>query len=139
MNGNDLNFKWLGNRYTLSNGRQFSDHEQKMLRSIVRFLSTRYNLLFDTENATRSSTILSGLPEDRYVSAFLDGSVFGDARSMATLPDRISEAVEVLRISALSSYEDKRISTGALLFGSYPDACHSLPLQPWVPFPIRAN
>jgi hypothetical protein len=129
-NGNGLNFEWLGHRYSLSNGRQFSDHEQKMVRSIVRFLSTRYDLLFDSEIANRSSTILSGLPEDRYVSAFLDGSVFDDARSMATLPDRISEAIEVLRISALSSYEDKRISTGALLFGSYPDACHSLPPRP---------
>jgi hypothetical protein len=125
-----LSFDWLGNRYRLTNGRKFSDHEQKMLRSIVRFLSARYNLLFDSEIATRSSTIFSGLPEDRYVSAFLDGSVFDDARSTATRPDRISEAIEVLRISALSSYEDKRISTGALLFGSYPDACHSMPPQP---------
>jgi hypothetical protein len=129
-NGSGLNFEWLGRGYTLSNGRQFSDHERKMVRSIVRFLSTRYDLLFDTGIATRSTTIFSGLAEDHYVSAFLDGSVFDDARSMATLPDRISEAIEVLRISALSSYEDKRISTGALLFGSYPDACHSLPPQP---------
>jgi len=128
--GDGLNFQWLGNRYTLTTGRRFSDHERKMFRSIGRFLSARYNLLFEDESATRSSTIFSGLAEDRYVSAFLDGSVFDDARSMATLPDRISEAVEVLRISALSSYEDKRISTGALLFGSYPDACHSLPPQP---------
>ena len=45
-------------------------------------------------------------------------------------PDRISEAIEVLRISALSSYEGKRISTGALLFGSLGDACHSLPPRP---------
>jgi hypothetical protein len=125
-----LNFAWLGDQYKLVNGRRFSDHEQKMVRSIVRFLSARYNLLFDSETATRSSTIFSGLPEDRYVSAFLDGSVFDDARSMVTRPDRISEAIDVLRISALSSYEDKRISTGALIFGSFPDACHSLPPHP---------
>jgi hypothetical protein len=128
--GDGLNFQWLGNRYTLTNGRRFSGHEQKMLRSIAGFLLARYNLLLDIESATRNSTIFSGLPEDRYVSAFLDGTVFYDARSMATRPDRISEAIEVLRISALSSYEDKRISTGALLFGSFPDACHSLPPEP---------
>jgi len=134
-----LSFAWLGDRYKLVNGRRFSDHEQKMVRSIVRFLSARYNLLFDSETATRSSTIFSGLPEDRYVSAFLDGSVFDDPMSMAVRPDRISEAIDVLRISALSSYEDKRISTGALLFGSYPDACHSLPPEPADALPYSSD
>ena len=130
MIGDGLNFEWLGNRYTLTNGRGFSDHEQKMLRSIVRFLSARYKLLFDSKIAALNPAVFAGLPEDHYVSAFLDGSVFDDARNVATLPDRISEAIEVLRISALSSYEDKRISTGALLFGSLADACHSLPPRP---------
>lgn len=62
--------------------------------------------------------------------SILDGRVFDDAVRVGTLPDRISEAIEVLRISALSSYEDKRISTSALLFGTWPDACHSVPSQP---------
>jgi len=128
--GNSLNFEWLGNRYALSNGKPFSDHEQTMLRSIGRFLAARYKLLFNSETAALNPAIFAGLPEDRYVSAFLDGSVFDSVSSFAHLPDRISAAIEVLRISALSSYEDKRISTGALLFGSFPDACHSLPPQP---------
>jgi hypothetical protein len=125
-----ITFEWLGNRYVLTNRRELSDHEQRMLRSICRFLSTRYELLFDREIAVRNMPIFGGLTEDRYVSAFLEASVFEDARSAARLPDRVSEAIEVLRISALSSYEDKRISTGALLFGSFPDACHSLPSRP---------
>jgi hypothetical protein len=125
-----LTFEWLGNRYALTNHREFSDHEQRMLRSICKFLSTRYELLFDREIAAQNMPIFGGLTEDRYVSAFLDARVFDDARSAATLPDRVSEAIEVLRISALSSYEDKRISTGALLFGSLPDACHALPARP---------
>jgi hypothetical protein len=125
-----LSFDWLGNRYELSCQKAFSDHEQRMLRSIGRFLSTRYELLFNREIAAGNMPIFGGLTEDRYVSTFLEGWVFGDAKSAATLPDRISEAIEVLRISALSSYEDKRISTGALLFGTQPDACHPLPPQP---------
>ena len=128
--GASLSFEWLGNRYALTNHREFSDHEQKMVRSIGRFLSTRYELLFDRETPASNMPIFGGLTEDRYVSAFLEGRVFDDTRSAATLPDRVSEAIEVLRISALSSYEDKRISTGALLFGSLPDACHKLPPQP---------
>jgi hypothetical protein len=125
-----LSFEWLGTRYTLTNHREFSDHEQRMVRSIGKFLSTRYELLFESEAAARNMPIYGGLTEDRYVSTFLDGTVFHDAKSASTLSDRISEAIEVLRISALSSYEDKRISTGALLFGSLPDACHKLPRRP---------
>jgi hypothetical protein len=123
-------FEWLGNRYGLTNTREFTDHEQRMVRSIGRFLSTRYELLFDREIMAHNAPVFGGLPEDRYVSTFLEGRVYDDARSAAAFPDRVSEAIEVMRISALSSYEDKRISTGALLFGSFPDACHSLPSLP---------
>jgi hypothetical protein len=127
---NNLSFEWLGTRYALTVHRELTDHEQKMLRSIGRFLSTRHELLLGRENTARNMSIFGGLTEDRYVSTFLDGRVFADAARAVTLPDRISEAIEVLRISTLSSYEDKRISTGALLFGSLPDACHELPPQP---------
>jgi hypothetical protein len=139
--GAGLSFEWLGDKYTLTNHREFSDHEQKLVRSIGRFLSTRYELLFDGEAAARNMPIFGGLTEDRYVSTFLDGRVFGDTRSAATLRDRVSDAIEVLRISALSSYEDKRISTGALLFGTMPmpDACHKLPSRPSTHSPIQAN
>lgn len=125
-----LSFDWLGSRYALTNHRKFSDHQQKMVRSIAKFLSTRHELLFNRDVAAQNMPIFGGLTEDRYVSTFLDGRTFDDAVSVATLPDRVSEAIEVLRISALSSYEDKRISTGALLFGAWPDACHSVPTQP---------
>jgi hypothetical protein len=134
-----LSFDWLGTQYALTNRRDFSDHEHKLLRSIGRFLSTRYELLFDREIAARNTPIFGGLTEDRYVSTFLDGRTFDDAGSAANLPDRISEAIEVLRISALSSYEDKRISTGALLFGSFPDACHSLPSRPAGALPYSSD
>jgi hypothetical protein len=63
-----LSFEWLGDRYTLTNHREFSDHEQKMVRSIGRFLSTRYALLFDSEAVARKMPIFGGLTEDRYVS-----------------------------------------------------------------------
>jgi hypothetical protein len=134
-----LTFDWLGHRYSLIHHREFSDHEQKLLRSIGRFLSTRYELLFDREIAMRNTPLFGGLTEDRYVSAFLDGRVFNGDASAGALPDRISEAIEVLRISALSSYEDKRISTGALLFGSLPDACHALPSQPAGALPYASD
>lgn len=125
-----LSFDWLGSRYVLSKPEEFSAHERRMLRSICKFLSTRYDLLFDREIAAQNMPMFGGVAEDRYVSAFLDPRVFGNAATEPALPDRVSAAIEVLRISALSSYEDKRISTGALLFGSLPDACHAPPPQP---------
>ena len=127
--GADL--EWLGTKYFLANqGKDFTEHEHKLLKSIGKVLSTRYHLLFNVEVVARSSEIFSGLPEDHYVSGFLDPYVFAGAESRAKVTDRVSEAIEVLRISALSTYEDRRISTGALLFGFQPDACHALPPQP---------
>ncbi|MCU1325603.1 MAG: hypothetical protein JWN34_973 [Bryobacterales bacterium] len=126
---NELSFQWLGNQYTISGAGEFTDHERRILRSICRFLSTRYELLFESETTPPALPVF-GQTEDRYVSTFLDPRVFKDARSAADLPDRISAAIDVLRISMLSSYEDKRISTGVLLFGGMPDACHSLPNRP---------
>jgi hypothetical protein len=127
--GADL--EWLGAKYSLVNqGRDFTEHEHKLLKSIGKVLWTRYQLLFDAEIGARSSEIFSGLPEDHYVSGFLDPYVFAGAAKMAKVADRVSEAIEVLRISALSTYEDRRIATGALLFGFQPDACHALPMQP---------
>ena len=125
-----FSFEWMGNRYACTNHRGLSEHEERMVRSIARFLSTRYQLLFEGETAARNMPIFGGLTEDRYVSTFLDAGVRNSTRSETTTPDRVSDAIEVLRISALSSYEDKRISTGALLFGTLPDACHKLPSRP---------
>ncbi len=83
-----LHFEWLGKQYALTNGKQFSDHERTMLRSIGRFLNARYNLLFNSEIAVRNPAIFAGLPEDRYVSAFLDRSVFDTVGSI----DRLSRS-----------------------------------------------
>ena len=140
-----LLFDWLRNRYALTthreftDHREFSDHEKKMVRSIGRFLSIRYEMLFDSEPDSLSLPSFGGVIEDRYISAFLEGRVYRDAHSAVQLPDRVSAAIEVLRISALSSYEDKRISTGALLFGSMADACHSLPSSPAEALPYSSE
>ena len=46
-----LSFDWLGTRYSLTNHREFSDHQQRMIRSIAKFLSTRHELLFNPDVA----------------------------------------------------------------------------------------
>ena len=131
--------EWLGTKYSLINqGKNFSEHEQKLLKGIGKVLSTRYQLLFNAD-VVASSEIFNGLPEDHYVSAFLDPYVFAGAATLSKITDRVSEAIEVLRISALSTYEDRRISTGALLFGFQPDACHALPSHPAEALPYSSE
>ena len=60
--------------------------------------------------------LFRGAIEDRYVGAFAEGHPYpigaGDTRA-----DRIASAIEVLRVAALSSYENRAISTGVLILG----------------------
>ena len=126
-----LELKWLGFRYKLFNqGKSFTENEKKLLKSIGNVLSTRYRLLFNADLAARSFHLFRGLPEDRYVSAFLDETPYTEGQMLIWKADRIADAIEVLRVSSLTTYENRRIATGVLLFGSQPDACHSLPPLP---------
>ena len=126
-----LELGWLGFRYKLFNqGKSFSENEKKLLMCIGNVLSTRYGLLFDADLAARSFHLFRGLPEDRYVSAFLDETPYTKNPMPIWKADRIADAIEVLRVSSLTTYENRRIATGVLLFGSQPDACHSLPPLP---------
>ena len=45
-------------------------------------------------------------------------------------PDRVADAIDVLRISALTAHENRRIVTGVLVFGAQPDPCHIAPPKP---------
>jgi DNA integrity scanning protein DisA with diadenylate cyclase activity len=125
-----IEFDWLGYRYRVNREGGFTDDLVRMVKSVGRVLSIRYRLAFHPVLAAESAHLFRGLPEDRYVSAFLDSSTYRDPDEAASRPDRIASAIEVLRLSAMTTYENRRISTGVILFGSQPDACHELPLLP---------
>jgi DNA integrity scanning protein DisA with diadenylate cyclase activity len=126
-----LEFEWLGTRYRVENGRDnFSDDQVRIIESIGRVLSIRHQILKHPSLGAGSTSFFRGVPEDRYVSAFLDSSVYRDPERAASVPDRIADAIEVLRLCALATYENRRISTGVILFGSQPDACHERPGLP---------
>jgi CRP-like cAMP-binding protein len=123
-----LELEWLHTRYALSKpNKPFTLHEDQLLKSIGNVLSARYHLLFNADLAAQSFHLFRGLPEDRYVSAFLDPAPYSNVEALPYITDRVAEAIEVLRVSALTTYENHRITTGALLLGSHPDACHALP------------
>jgi hypothetical protein len=85
-------------------------------------------MLVDTVRVEQRFELFRGLAEDRYVSAYIDAAPY--AQKVWKGPDRVEDAIEVLRTSSLSTYENRRISTGVLLFGKDPDRCHALPVTP---------
>jgi hypothetical protein len=123
-----LSLDWLGFRYAFKNSAPFTEHELKMLKSVNTVLTSRYRMLRDADRSALDVERFSGAQEDRYVSAFLDARPYTDETWKRR--DRIADAIEVLRTSALTTYENRRISTGALLFGTAPDPCHELPECP---------
>jgi hypothetical protein len=128
--GGQVEFEWMGSGYTLTSSSKLSDHERRLLRSIGMVLSARYQLLTNEELAAQSFQLFRGLPEDRFVSAFLDPTPHASAEAIAEIPDRVADSIEVLRTSSMSTYENRRIATGVLLFGSTPEPCHVPPQTP---------
>jgi hypothetical protein len=119
---------WLGDAYRLEHSnRGFTEAEIKLLSSIGSVLSLRYRVLIDSAVAVERLDLFRGLPEDRFVSAYLDPSPY--TREPPTT-DRVADAIEVLRVSSSSTYENRRINSGVLLFGNWPDPCHTLPPLP---------
>jgi hypothetical protein len=119
---------WLGSRYSLARDEPFTESELKLLRSIEAVSDSRYRMIVDATSVEQRVELFRGLPEDRYVSAYLDHAPYNEPVWKG--PDRLLDAIEVLRTSSLSTYENRRISTGALLFGKTPDPCHVLPANP---------
>ncbi len=128
--GGQLEFEWMGSGYSLTAASKLSEHERRLIRSIGTVLSARYQLITDEALAAQSFQLFRGLPEDRFVSAFLDPGPHASAEAIAEVPDRVADAIEVLRTSSMSTYENRRISTGVLLFGSMPEPCHEPPQTP---------
>jgi hypothetical protein len=127
--GTSVVLNWLGSRYSLTRDEPFSESEIKLLSSIGTVLDSRYRMIVDANHVEQRFELFRGLPEDRYVSAYIDGAPYKEP--VWKEPDRVEDAIEVLRTSSLSTYENRRISTGALLFGKSPDPCHKLqPGQP---------
>ena len=126
--GTSLVLNWLGSRYSLTRDEPFSESELKLLASIDAVLDSRYRMIVDATRVEQRFELFRGLPEDRYVSAFIDGAPY--AHRVWEGPDRVEDAIEVLRTSSLSTYENRLISTGVLLFGKDPDPCHEAPVTP---------
>ena len=121
--------RWFGTRYTLRvpGAWAFTAHEVRLARAIGAVLAARYHAIHNPRIIAERAGLFSGAIEDRYVGAFLDHRAYAmDAREARA--DRIASIIELLRVAALSSYENRPISTGVLLLGTDDD-----PTRPGAP------
>lgn len=110
-----LSIRWFGMRHVLHvpARRPFTDHEVRLARAIGTVLAARYRAIFDPKQMLERGELFRGAIEDRYIGAFLDSVAYGDPSQ--TRADSVATAIEVLRVAALSSYENLPISSGVLL------------------------
>jgi hypothetical protein len=117
-----LHIRWFGTRYVLRvpERRPFTAHETRLARAVGAVLAARYHAILNPKAMVERGELFRGAIEDRYAGAFVDGQPYplggGEARA-----DRLASAIEVLRVAALSSYENRAISTGVLVLGSDQD------------------
>ena len=110
-----LSIRWFGSRHILHvpARRPFTEHEVRLARAIGAVLAARYRAIFDPKKMLERGELFRGAIEDHYIGAFLDSVAYGEPTK--TRADWIATAIEVLRVAALSSYENRAISSGVLL------------------------
>jgi hypothetical protein len=116
-----LTIRWFGSRHVLHvpARRPFTSHEVRLARAIGAVLSTRYRAVFDARQLLERGELFRGFIEDRYVGAFADQVSYSDPAQ--TRADLIATAIEVLRVAAMSSYENRAISSGVLIIDTEQD------------------
>src|SRR5688500_9300031 len=119
-----LTIRWFGTRYTLRVSRRwpFTAHEVRLARAIGAVLAARYRAILNPRVIGERGDLFRGAIEDRYVGAFIDEHPY-TIESREARADKIALVIELLRVAALSSYENRPISTGVLLLGTSEDPC----------------
>ncbi len=123
--------RWFGSRYGLRvpERRPFTTHEIRMARAIGSVLAARYHAILNPKAMVERGELFRGAIEDRYAGAFADGHPY-PAGTAVSRADRIASAIEVLRVAALSSYENRAISSGVLVLGPDGDTRATTRVQP---------
>ena len=124
FDGREVALYGLRHRLAGRDGAPLPPREERMVRAIGAVLGLRYHHLFELTHSSRLELYRGG-SEDHYVAAFVEPGAYAPP-SLA--PSRVAAAIHTLRTAALSTYENQRVSTGALLAGVEDDAAH--PLDP---------
>jgi hypothetical protein len=118
-----MSIRWFGTRYTLrvAASRPFTEHEVRFARAIGAVLSARYRAILSPQLMVERGDLFRGAIEDRYVGAFFDREPYQLQAAAPPPTDRVALALEMMRVAALSTYENQPISTGVLLLASDED------------------
>jgi hypothetical protein len=102
-----LVLEWMGVRYYIERpSGPLTSSECRMVEAVGAVILTRYQILTSAEPVP-GLRLFEGLPEDRWVSAFL--------HPVEQYFDVLAQAITVLRQSSLITYESCRISTGVIV------------------------
>ncbi len=109
QDGLGIELEWFGTRYLFQPGSPtpFWPSERRLVAVILRVLDLRFRGLYDLHVAHRAERFHYVL-EDLIVTEYINPPD----------PFRVPAALEALRVAALSTYENRRVSTGALLLGT---------------------
>ncbi len=116
-----LSIRWFGTRHVLHvpARRPFTEHEVRLARAIGAVLAARYRAIFDPSQMLERGDLFRGAIEDRYIGAFLDPRAYAESKaqgaSSQARADLVATIIETLRVAAMSSYENRAISSGVLL------------------------
>ncbi len=107
--GLGLEIELFRTRYQITPGSPspFLPTERRLVRAVLRVLERRYSAIYDAQSAEMGDA-LQPEPEDQIIAEYLG----------TPHPNRIPAAIEALRGAALSTFENRRLSTGALLLGT---------------------
>lgn len=111
-----LTVRWFGTRYLLRvpPERPFTSHEVQFAKAIGAVLEARYRAIMNPQLIIEQPGLFRGSIEDRFVGAFFDGTPYSK-RADGARSERVAEVLEMLRVAALSTYENQPISTGVVL------------------------
>lgn len=114
----------FGLRYEFKprDGSEFNASDSRMVRAIGSVLNLRYQNLFQISHSKRMELFRGG-SEDHYVAAYVDPGAYSPTSGRLS---RVASTILTLRTAALSTYENRRVSTGALLLGAS-DNAHPVP------------
>ena len=112
-------------------GTRLGPRERRMVEAIGAVLTIRYHHLFRDFDPARLDLYRGG-SEDHYVAAFVEPEAYVPPRAR---PSRIASTVQTLRTAALSTYENRRVSTGALLLA--PSVGNRAPAPDAVPYGVE--
>ena len=110
--GMGVEIEWLGTRLAFQSGNPMPllPSERRLVEVIVEAIDLRFRGLFNQDLSHRLDRF-SYQTEDLIVADYLE----------AVSPYRVPAVLEALRVAALSTYENRRVSIGALLLGTEHD------------------